>query len=112
MALKQSLLDADDTGHSRLSQAAAVLKLLQSHNPALSTFTQALGRPGPGLPIENSRTSAIAGPLSPAPYSTNVAVPDQQALWQSPAPLPSSIGRMPQPLAGYHTNGTQVYKRP
>ena len=102
------LYGADGIGQPKLSQAAALLKLLQSHSPALSPFTQALSRPGPGMSAENGRTSATMGLLSPAPYDTDVATPDQQDLWLSSAPPHSTFGMMPVAAADCHNGGTQV----
>ena len=102
------LYGADGTGQPKLSQAAALLKLLQSHSPALSPFAQALSRPGPGPSSENGRTSATMGLLSPAPYDTDVATSDQQDLWLSSAPTHSSFGMMPVAAADCHNGGMQV----
>ena len=114
LPLKQSFLYADDTGQTRLLQAAAALKLLQSQIPALSPNSQALGRLRPGLPAESGSASAIMGLLSPAPYSnlyqngSDVTSPDQQDPWLSSAPSPYTIGRMPALAAESHKGGTQV----
>ena len=110
----QSSFGADDTSLSRLSQAAAALKLLQSQIPALSPNSQALGRLAPDLPAKTGSASAIMGLLSPAPYGnpyqngSDMTSPDQQDPWLLSAPSPNTIGRMPALAVESHKGGTQV----